>query len=234
MRVLLIAAALALGAPASAQIPVPQIPRTGPILPPDAEGPQTQPARPDAAAPQGPAPTDPALARAPIEALETELFGACAQNNRAIARLSGGQAQPRIGVERQMSERGVRVYRYVYRVTGCGQAARRHNVEVLARTNQPPLAVALPIGTTAVTSMVLNGVHQSLFAPMMAERYPGCDPRELKVREANVTEGQPYVRDGRWTETWAYDACGARGSAEITFVYDGDGLQMSANVRPEG
>ncbi len=242
MRKFLIAAALVFAAPISAgmafaQIPVPQVPRSGPVLPPDAPRPPqepTAPTRPTVTAPTRPQtaqlPTDPALARQPIEALETDMFGACAQNNRAITRVSGGEAQPRIGAERQMRDRGIRAYRYVYRATGCGLPARRHNIEILARENQPPVAVALPMGTTVTTSMVLNGVYDSLFTPMMREQHAGCDIRRLKIREANVTSGEPYVRNGNWTETWAYDACGVRGNVVITFVYDGDGLQMSANA----
>lgn len=220
MRRLFLAAALAFAWPAFAQIPVPEIPRTGPVLGPG--GPQT-------AAQQ---PTDPVLARQPIEALEADILGACAQNDRAIARVSGGEAPVRLAIERQMRARGVRTYRYVYRATGCGRAPRRHNIEIMTRESLPPLAIALPMGTTAVTSAVLDGVFDTLFTPMMRERHPDCEPRRLKVREANISSGAPYTRGGAWTETWTYDACGARGAAEIVFAYDGEGLQIRGRITP--
>lgn len=132
-----------------------------------------------------------------------------------------------------MRERGIRIYRYAYRATGCGRPARRHNIEVLARQNLPPLAIALPMGTTVATSNVLNGAFETLFTPMMRERHAGCEPRRLKILEANLTTGTPYERGGEWVETWRYDACGARGAAAITFAYDGDGLRMRANAAPE-
>lgn len=232
MRIgLLLLAAMAFAAPAFAQIPIPTIPNSGPIFGPSTPAAPTTPARP--AAPRvGVSPTDPSLAREPIEGLETAIYGACSQGDRTITRVRGGEAPIRLGAERQMHERGVTDYRFVYRVTGCGRAARQHNVEVLAREGQAPVAMALPVGTTAVTSIVLQGVFTNLFTPMVRERYPQCAPRDVRILEANVAQGTPYVAHQSWVENWRFNACGQSGTLAITFAYDGQGLQMNGEVAP--
>ena len=90
------------------------------------------------------------------------------------------------------------------------------------------------MGTTALTTNVLDGVFNSIFTPMMRARYPGCLPRQLKIQEANLATGTPYVNGQSWTERWRYDACGAQGVAVISFTYDGEGLRTAANVTPDG
>lgn len=188
---------------------------------------------PPAGAATGTDPIQPAQARVRIEALEQELYGACTQDDRVIGRLSGGLAPVRLGAERQLRQRGVRVFRYVYRATGCGRSARRHNIEVLVRqgASQPAILV-LPPGNSPVTSVVLQGVFQNVFQPNFAQRYPNCTPQRLRILEANVASGTPYTAGQSWQENWRYDACGSRGTAAITFAYDGNGLRIDANVTP--
>lgn len=176
------------------------------------------------------APPSAQAVRVPIAALEQSVFGACAQNDLAITRVSGGPVEPRMRVERQMRDGGVRMQRYVYRATGCGRAPRRHNVEVLQHEGLPDAAFALPMGTTAATRLILQSVYGQIFTPMMRERFPGCAPTQLKILDTSIARGTPFTAGGAWTENWRFDACGARGVAELTFAYDGDGVRLTANV----
>jgi len=168
--------------------------------------------------------------RVPIAALETAVFGACTQDDLAIARVSGGPVEPRMRVERQMRDAGIRTQRYVYRATGCGRAPRRHNIEVMQRDGLPNAAFALPMGTTAVTRLIMQSVYAQIFTPMMRERFPDCAPERLKILDTSIARGTPFATGGAWTENWRFDACGARGTAELTFAYDGDGVRLTANV----
>ncbi|MGE3143534.1 MAG: hypothetical protein AB7L65_09450 [Hyphomonadaceae bacterium] len=199
---------------------------------------QTPPAP---AATAAPAPRPPARLAAPqrditaaIAQLETTRFGACAGEDRAVARLSGGESRYRLASERRMRDGGVKLYRYAYRVTGCGRPPRRHNVEIYVHEGLAPMILTLPIGTTALTTNVLQGVFDSLLTPMMRARYPSCEPRRLKILEANMLTGAAYVRGQPWTERWRYDACGGEGVADISFTYDGEGLSTEARVTPDG
>jgi len=212
--------------------------RTGatPARPPSVTG--ATPARPASAtgAPPAraqaanPAPPTAEAVRQPIAMLEREVFGACTQDDLAITRVSGGPVEPRMRVERQMREAGIRTQRYVYRATGCGRAPRRHNIEIVAREGQPTRAIALPMGDTAVTSIIMQGAFTQIFTPMMRDQYPGCAPAQLKVLGTTIARGTPFTAGQAWTESWRFDACGARGVAELTFAYDGDGVRMTASV----
>jgi len=174
----------------------------------------------------------PALATAAIAQLENSLYGACVGAPREISLIAAGPAPLRLEVDRQMRASGIQIARNIYRVTGCGRPSRRHNIEIVTPPSQQARAVALPIGTTALTSIVLKSVMDSLMAPMMRARYPRCQPSALKIFEANVSDGAPYESGAAWSELWRYDACGRGGIAEIRFTYDGEGVRMTANVMP--
>lgn len=177
---------------------------------------------------------DTTLARDQIARIETEVFGACAANDLAVTRVSGRLAPLRVAQDNQVRARGVAVYRYVFNATGCGRPARRHNIEILHHRTLPAMAIALPMGTSPLTSVVLQGAFDTIFEPMMVQRYASCSPTSrLKIIEANLTSGAPYVVGRPWTETWRYDACGAKGTATMEFAYDRRGVRMGARVVPD-
>lgn len=216
--------ALALGAAAHAQpaaVPVP--------LQSQGEARPTPARALPAITPDTSTPTQIANAIAQLEAIT---LGACEGNDLRVSRLSGGRLDARIETERQLRASGVTVYRYVYDATGCGRAPRRHNVEVLTHEGLSPMVLTLPMGTTAMSSTLLQGVHQQILTPMMRARYPDCAPARLRILNANVANGRPFVRGQSWSETWRFDACGAQGLADLTFAYDGEGVRMTANVTP--
>jgi hypothetical protein len=169
---------------------------------------------------------------AAVEQWETRLHGDCEGEARQITLIASGAAPARLAVERQMQSRGIAVTRNLYRVTGCGRPSRRHNIDIVTAPEQAPIAAALPIGTTAMSSVLLRSVMDSLMTPMMRARYPECAPGDLKIIEANVSDGAPYERGRPWSELWRYDACGQGGIAELRFTYDGEGVRMEANVMP--
>lgn len=208
-------------APATGARPAPR-PSTG------ATPTRPRPAASGATAASGP-PSSEAV-RVPIAALEQSVFGACTQNDLAITRVSGGPVEPRMRVERQMHDAGIRTSRYIYRATGCGRAPRRHNIEILQREGLPNAAFALPMGATASTRLIMQSVYTQIFTPMMRERFPDCAPERLKILDTSIARGTPFTAGGAWTEDWRFDACGARGVAELTFAYDGDGVRLTANV----
>ena len=218
--------------PAPAATPVTAAPATG-VRPAPAPSTGATAARPRPTASGATAASGPPSAeavRAPIAALEQSVFGACTQNDLAIARVSGGPVEPRMRVERQMRDAGIRTSRYVYRATGCGRAPRRHNIEILQREGLPNAAFALPMGATASTRLIMQSVYTQIFTPMMRERFPDCAPERLKILDTRIARGTPFTAGGAWTEDWRFDACGARGVAELTFAYDGDGVRLTANV----
>ncbi len=219
-RTLICLCLLALAAPALAQ---PSVTPDEPVV-----------RAPAAPAPRPYSPPAPSASAAEIEAaiiaFESPRFPGCA--DRALTRQSGGLAPPRLVTERQLREGGVTTYRYVYQARGCAAAPRTHNVEVLAHQGLQPMVLVLPPGDNPLTSRVMQGIVSSIFTPMMRARYPACAPRDLKILEANVSAGSPYVRGQTWSETWSYDACGGVGRAEITYAYDGEGLRTTANVMP--
>jgi hypothetical protein len=168
-----------------------------------------------------------------IAELETSRFGTCAEG-REITPAGGGESAYPLATDRQMRDGGVRVYRYVFNVTGCGRPARTHNIEVLRHDGLEPLIVPLPMGRNAATSNMVRGVVTTIFTPMMRERYSRCEVRNLKILEANNESGTPFRNGENWTERWLFDACGARGAADITFSYDGRGLRTTAQVATPG
>ncbi|MET0181531.1 MAG: hypothetical protein ABW199_01450 [Caulobacterales bacterium] len=236
-RTFFLVAALAVAPAAFAQAPQQPIPQQQPGPPPQAGA--RAPA-PDfsAQAPLTLTPAqrtaDTALARDQIVRIEADQFGACVQNDLAVSRVSGALAPLRVAQDRQVRARGIAVYRYVFSATGCGREPRRHNVEVLHHRTLAPMAVALPMGTSVVTSIVLQGAFDAIFEPMMRQRFPTCTPASrLKITEANLAAGAPYVQGQPWTENWRFDACGAKGVATMEFTYDGRGLRIGAHVVPD-
>lgn len=174
------------------------------------------------------------VTRPHAEMMDALLVQQCTQNDRGISWLATEEmSYPLLG-DRRAHDDGVRIFTERYEVSGCGAPPRRINIQVFhgGPRAQNPAPMPLPPGETAISAGIMTDLFRTHIPQLLALHHPTCrtaPPGQpiFLVTDTHALSGTPFAVNETWTERWAYRACEAPDSVDISSTSNGDRVTMT-------